>query len=92
MTSQEVAKLSLKRLMSDISEEGYCAGWLYGLEYSLWDCIVKNYPRFGYAEVNVDELKSLADMAGGWWKWSEEDTDEYFVPMDEWLKIYEARK
>jgi hypothetical protein len=30
------AALVLVRLMSDLSEEHYCAGWMGGLEFSLW--------------------------------------------------------
>lgn len=36
MKVQDYAKLHLVRLMSDISEDLYCAGWISGLETSLW--------------------------------------------------------
>ena len=37
--TETILKDWLVREMSDISEEHWCAGWLVGLEYSLWRCI-----------------------------------------------------
>jgi hypothetical protein len=31
---------ALARYMSDLSEEAYCAGWMSGLEYALWDGLI----------------------------------------------------
>ncbi len=93
---------SLRDLMSDTSEEHYCAGWLMGLEYSLWAMCENGPTRWGLGHVEqgtIDELLRLSAAAGGWWVWHDgddsnaetEDTfcsGELFVPIDEWKKMY----
>ena len=36
---QKITAGLLKKLMSAISEERWCAGWMHGLEYTLWDMV-----------------------------------------------------
>jgi hypothetical protein len=35
------AQCELAKYMSDLSEEAYCAGWMQGLEYALWQVLVE---------------------------------------------------
>jgi len=59
----------LAGFMSDLSEEAYCAGWMDGLEYALWDVLVCNRTEYGRLSVTVEhrtKLKELADSCGGW--------------------------
>lgn len=83
----DIAEL-LRELMSDISEEYYCAGWLIGLEFSLW-AMLQGGPRdFGMGVVKdseIADLKRLHEKAGGWWHYKEQCL---FVPTDEWVSIY----
>lgn len=85
---------ALRELMSDISEDCWCAGWLHGLEYSLWSMVQGGDRKFGMDEVRqheVDELRRLSEEAGGWWAFPDDATDEVFVPMADWLAQYAAQ-
>ena len=84
----------LRRLMMEISEDHWCAGWLHGLEFTLWEAASCGPVTFGFAPVSAGrclELARLAELAGGWWRWSEALKDEEFVPMSEWLAVYKER-
>ena len=74
---RETAKDSLLRRMEDISEDFWCAGWIRGLEFSLWRDI-NEHP----------DLAKLSKQCGGWWIWADCDDMRKFVSTDEWLKIY----
>lgn len=70
----------LAALMSDISEDRWCAGWLIGLEFILWD---EKDPA----------CMALSEKCGGWWAWFEADPDDAhtwgasFVPMGRWIEM-----
>jgi hypothetical protein len=87
------AALALQRLMSDVSEEYYCAGWLTGLEFELWPMLNGGSRRFGMGEVGEDEvaqLKALSEQAGGWWRWDDED-GQTFTTLDEWQAVLASK-
>lgn len=76
----------LVRLMSDISEEYYCAGWMSGLEFSLWRMVQGGDRSYGMSEVSEDEvtqLKQLSEQCGGWWYFNDDD-GETFILVDDW--------
>jgi hypothetical protein len=84
------AALLLQSLMSDISEDYYCAGWLIGLEQILWGMVAGGCRDFGMGVVTEDEvaqLKQLSEQAGGWWH-SVEDDGETFITIGEWKEKY----
>lgn len=108
---QKYLRRGLRDLMSNISEEEYCAGWLGGLEYSLWAIVVGDAETFGDLEGMrlkwyTSELRRLSELTDGWWIWSDEpfdtvtdddeeapvhlDQGERFIPMSEWLPLYET--
>lgn len=90
---REYAAETLCWLMRDISEEHYCAGWLIGLEHSLWEIATTPRRSFGMADVpenRVKLLQLLAEEARGWWVWDNEEQRERFVATDEWLRMYAA--
>ncbi len=86
----------LLSLMRDISEDHYCAGWMSGLEYSLWQAVLQ-YPRpyeFGLGpieEENVLELKDLAEELQEWAVWGGE-TGEKLIPLEDWRRIFAAHE
>jgi hypothetical protein len=99
----EAAKDRLYNLMSDISEECYCAGWMSGNEYTLWAMVRDPAAsrHYGMSEVSaedVEELRQLSEQLGGWVVWWD-DGDEpglpatawgrRFLPMAEWLKRWD---
>lgn len=83
---REIA-LSLRDLMSDISEDCYCAGWLTGLEFTLWAMTQGGTREFGMGAVTqqeIDRLKTLSERAGGWWYFDDDSGQELFATLDEW--------
>lgn len=89
---QEYAKDALYAKMSAISEDCWCAGWMSGTEYSLWEIVKAGGGRWGMGEVTKGqafELDVLYHDAGGWWVWRGED--EEFMPTVEWEKHLEER-
>lgn len=71
------------------SQDLYCAGWLSGIEYDLWANVLGE--RKDLLNEQRRELKALSIRVGGWFVWGEKDSAPRFVPMDEWLRIYERR-
>lgn len=101
--SQGIKAEELCQLMSNISEYCYCAGWMMGLEYSLWDIVNNPQNRsYGFSEVSledIDNLKKLSSELNGWIIWKDdnfgftrEEIDKwgnYFVAIEDWLKMVE---
>jgi hypothetical protein len=84
----------LADLMSRLSEDYYCAGWLIGLEYDLWRAIFAER-RFGFGEIpayDLLQLARLADQLGGWVVWDDEKHKPKFVFLNEWLQIYRTHQ
>jgi hypothetical protein len=84
---------ALYELMSDISEECYCAGWMSGNEYSLWRIVSDPNAsrRYGQGEVTeqqVTDMRTMADSCGGWIRWHD-DEDEPNLDADEWGPRFE---
>lgn len=85
----------LYELMSDISEECYCAGWMTGNEFFLWSVINGGNRKYGMGVVTDDQiqkLKSLSEELGGWIFWydSGSDSDKWgpkFITMEKWLEM-----
>ncbi len=91
MDEQKITADLLRKVMSGISEECWCAGWLRNLEYMLWDAVMGK--REGICSVEeIEQLKYLSEKCGGWIIWDEQAKDERFVPMQEWLRLYEAER
>jgi hypothetical protein len=89
-THEELARETLLRMMCDFSEECWCAGWLSGLEFTLWNGVTTGRMGSGWFAVNERELarmKYLHELAGGWWMWAEGEDGERFVTTEEWLRI-----
>ena len=89
-TYDELVRETLLRMMEDMSEDYWCAGWLNDLEYSLWTAVITGNVNFGWGmqERELTRLKHLHEMAGGWWIWVGGEERQRFVTTDEWLKIY----
>lgn len=86
----------LRDLMSNLSEEHYCAGWLSGLEYSIWYLLfdAPDNAKFGMSTPDPVDLHKIAVAAhnlGGWVIWDEHSDQERFIPLSEWIPKYEAR-
>ncbi len=96
MTDQQ---RELYEVMSDISEDCYCAGWMLGLEYAIWGALQDGDRSYGMSEMDAAQLERcrvLAKELDGWVIWYDDDKDAElpldewgprFVPMAEWLKM-----
>jgi hypothetical protein len=90
----ELAKAALLRLMEDISEDCWCAGWMSGLEGQLWQAVTdpeSYYAKHGGIKPHIPGLRQLAEEAGGWWMWDDNDADgRVFVPLEAWKERFAA--
>jgi hypothetical protein len=89
-TYEELARETLLRMMRDISEDCWCAGWLSGLEFTLWNAVTTGKMESGWGVVEDRDLlrmKYLHELTGGWWMWTDGDGGQRFVTTEEWLRI-----
>ena len=86
---QETIRRALLRLMCDLSEEYYAAGWLVGWGPMLWDHVHDDSGRGLLPEERTD-LRMLSQMAGGWWDWPDDANEPMFFPLDDWNARYRA--
>jgi len=84
---------ALASLMSNISENSWCAGWMDGLEFRLWQMVQDPednlYGRAIVSKEKIQILKEISDEISGWIAWSEKEGKEVFVSMNEWLTNYD---
>jgi hypothetical protein len=94
----------LFELMSDISEDCYCAVWMMGLEYAIWGALQHGDRRYGRGEMDAEKLercRALANELDGWVIWHDGGSvgawaesrlmqGPQFVPMTDWLKMAAA--
>ena len=84
-------------LLSDISEDCYCAGWLLDCEHEIWEMVAAPGPaadyRWGMAQVTavaLERLRVLSAACGGWVRWRDRDRERtggpVFVPLAEWTE------
>jgi hypothetical protein len=55
--------------MSELSEVAYHAGWMKGLEFSLWQVALGERREYGHAIFTAehpDHLRCLSERCGGW--------------------------
>ena len=79
-------------LMSYISEEHWCAGWMNGLEFDLWERIKSDDPLpYGLGQIDPELLKKLRELSEetGGWIYMDELGDEHFIAMEEWEDMAE---
>lgn len=94
MTDDELTdeQIALADIMSGISEDKWSAGWVTGLEFDLWEMVIgKKDPSYGMGGsflLDLVGLRAMAERCGGWIVWDREH-GERFVPMAEWLAIYD---
>ena len=94
-THEELVREALLRMMSDLSEDCWCAGWMTDLEFTLWEALTTGARELGWdgiEERDLSRLKHLHAMAGGWWVWDKSDTGNRFVTSEEWLAILAERR
>lgn len=83
--AQEGARYGLLCLMTGISEEIWCASWLSGLEFLLWDAMHGEEPNENRRCTPRQKqlLKLLSEEAEGWWVWDDKHGPR-FLDLDAW--------
>jgi hypothetical protein len=84
---------ALTDYMSELSESAYYAGWMKGLEFALWWAVTDGprlYGRLDITAEHISKLRALSDACGGWIVFDDE-TEETFVDLDAWRRIYAER-
>ena len=84
------SQTALAEYMSELSEEAYAAGWMQGLEYTLWKAVVDGPRAFGrlhLGEAQIERLKELSSRCGGW-VYFDESTEETFIDLGRWKMMY----
>ena len=79
--------------MSELSELAYCAGWMAGLEFALWEVVEGQRSDYGlivFTEVQRRELRLLSERAGGWIRFDDE-LEESFLPLEDWKHVFAKR-
>lgn len=88
-------RYALRHLMSDLSEDAYCASWHPDTEFALWELIHGGrhaWMRLSGNDPRIAELRRLHEATGGWWRHNDDLDDGWgateFVPTPDWRKIY----
>jgi len=82
----------LARIMSDISELCYSAGWMQNLEYVLWHAVVsgeRNYGHYSVTQRDIEILKLLSDETQSWIIFNDE-LEETAIDLDTWKIKFDA--
>jgi hypothetical protein len=81
----------LYQKMSAISEDSWCAGWLSGNEYALWEILHGDRHEYGWGDVryeDLEELRILSEHARGWiWTGPDKEYTPQLVTLEEWESI-----
>ena len=83
-------QLELAQYMSSLSEEAYCAVWMTGLEYALWDAVagrLHKYGRLRLTSEHIQRLQLLSKKCSGWIVF-DDSTEETWVAIQEWIRRY----
>ena len=77
---------ALATVIADISERHYAAGWMDGIERTLWrDTRLGDGHYQGYTEGDHRAtLKALSELIDGWVAWSDAPPYWRYVPRSEW--------
>jgi hypothetical protein len=81
----------LARVMSDISERCYCAGWMQNLEYVLWDITIKGERQYGLDMVtqrDIDIMKLLSKETNSWIIF-EDKIGETAIAISDWERKFD---
>ena len=90
----EAEAKGLMEYMSALSEEAFCAAWMAGLEYALWQAVLEGRLKYGRLQLtrkHTTKLRELSDRCAGWIVF-EHVAGECYVPLEQWQSKYEAER
>jgi hypothetical protein len=85
-------------LISDLSEQIWCAGWLVDCEFELWNR-VQQYKKYGCSspwglasseaiQKDIEILSTASDLTQKWALWKEEGPES--IDLTSWEKIFQT--
>ena len=80
----------LAERMSEVSERCYNAGWMEGLEYVLWDAVIRGERSYGYDSITQEDicaLRRLSEVANCWIIFDNQ-LEEKGIDLDAWNKQF----
>lgn len=83
---------ALAEFMSSLSEDAYCAGWMDGLEFALWQVLIGERREYGRHVMTSDDrsmLRSLSDAAAGWIVFDDE-REETWLSHEDWQSRFQV--
>src|SRR5947209_17740980 len=89
--ARKAIAVAMRTIIADVSEYQYAAGWMDGIEYTLWDAVQNGgsgYYGWGQGGEDVDlvpVLRELSTLIDGW------VTYHGYVPMADWPERLAAR-
>ena len=89
LTIAEDPKQMVWEMMTSFSETMWSARWCSGLEFILWKKIRECSDDLTLRE--IADLNFYAGLAGGWWMWDKNQKCEMFVPLAEWIILYDVQ-
>jgi hypothetical protein len=88
-------RAALRALMSELSEDAYCASWHYDTEYRLWEILQgrrSGWMALAGDDPRIAELRRLHALTGGWWWLNPARGDglgeKEFLPTAAWEDTY----
>ena len=99
----EEPEQELLGLMASLSENIFNAFWLDGLSHILWYAVESGKPSvqndgwgmgvsYHPGPKEIARLRKLSEEARGWFIWDEKHGKSAYVPMDQWLDLYDPEK
>lgn len=96
--SEKELKYLLVDLISELSEETYCASWLDKIEYEIWKIInqeadtktIKVWSKRGDLEI-VEDLNYLKDVTKSWAYWDEASGEPIPIDLADWKEKVEKK-
>jgi len=83
----EFARKALLGLMSEISEDCWCAGWMSGNEKRLWEISQAGGGRYGQGEVTSEQAEKMTFLANTlqeWFVWDEVSGEVIPIALSDW--------
>lgn len=82
----QIAAAILGRVMGDLSQDCWCAGWLTDLEFHLW--AAAHGARSQFTRSDLAQLKYLSAKCDGWIVWHEAAPWRRYVPLSAWEPMF----
>ena len=78
----QIAAALLGRVMADLSEDYWCAGWIHDLEFDLWSAM--HGAGAPFTRSDLAQVKYLSTKCGGWIVWHDAAPWRRYVPLSVW--------